>query len=167
MPVEKSPGTCNLAALAPIIEEAKRVAIRFRELTKKPLGVTSEVAEFEAARLMNVSLCEARQPGYDAVGTRDGHDLHIQIKSRCVLPTSRRGQRVPSIKLKHPWHVVWLVLLDETLNPTAIWEAERPAIEAALAKPGSKSRNVRGALAVEAFKGIAKCLWPIVDRRKA
>jgi hypothetical protein len=150
---------CDMAALGPIIEDAKRLAIRFRELTGKPLGVTSEIAEYEAARLMKLSLCVAREPGYDAVGTRDGRPLHVQIKSRVVLPTSKRGQRVPAIKLKHPWDVVWLVLLDATMNPTAIWEAERPAIQAALQKPGSKSRNERGALAVEGFKAIGHIVW--------
>lgn len=159
--------TCDLKALAPVIEQAKRLAIDFRKLTGKPLGVTAEVAEFEAARLMNVSLCVAREPGCDALGTRDGRELRIQIKSRVILPDSKPGQRVPSIKLKHPWDVVWLVLLDAAYNPTSIWEGERSAIQAALEKPGSRSRNERGALAIAGFKAISRQIWTVAEARNS
>ena len=48
-----------------LLGEAKKLARRYRTLTGKPLGITGEVAEFEAARLLNLQLTEARQVGYD------------------------------------------------------------------------------------------------------
>jgi hypothetical protein len=54
---------------------------------------------------------------------------------------------------------VLLVLLDETFEATAIYEADRPAVEAALLAPGSKARNERGALAVSKFKSIGRRIW--------
>lgn len=39
-----------------ILAEAKKLAQRYRTLTGKPLGITGEVAEYEAARILGVEL---------------------------------------------------------------------------------------------------------------
>ena len=39
-----------------ILAETKRLAQQYRALTGKPLGVTGEVAEFEAARILDLDL---------------------------------------------------------------------------------------------------------------
>ena len=52
-----------------------------------------------------------------------------------------------------------MVLLDENFDAVEIHEAERAAVLAALARPGSKARNERGALAVSQFKKIGKLRW--------
>lgn len=44
----------------------------YRRLTGKPLDITGEVAEYEAARVLGVELTPARQAGYDATETRNG-----------------------------------------------------------------------------------------------
>ena len=41
-----------------------------------------------------------------------------------------------------------------------MYEAERSAIEDAIKRPGSKSRNERGALAIVQFISIGKQVWP-------
>jgi hypothetical protein len=53
-----------------------------------------------------------------------------------------------------------LVILDVDFRATGIWQAEREAITAAIAAPGSKVRNERGALAVSKFKSIGRKIWP-------
>ena len=73
-----------------VLRDAKKLAQRYRALTRKPLGITGEVAEYEAARILGVKLTPARQAGYDAVeGNR-----RLQIKGRCLLPgwASVRGR---------------------------------------------------------------------------
>ena len=50
-----------------IIAAAKSLAQGYRAVTRKPLG---EVAEFDAARLLNLQLVDARQVGYDAIRMR-------------------------------------------------------------------------------------------------
>lgn len=55
--------------LSKLLNEAKRIASKFRALTEKPLGITGEVAEDEAARLLNLT---PRQAGYDATELRAG-----------------------------------------------------------------------------------------------
>jgi hypothetical protein len=50
-----------------ILRDAKCLALEYRQLTGKPLGITGEVAEYEAARLLDIDLTPARHAGYDGV----------------------------------------------------------------------------------------------------
>ncbi|MHB8983631.1 DUF6998 domain-containing protein [Thiobacillus sp.] len=142
-----------------ILAEAKRLAQRYRALTGKPLGITGEVAEYEAARILGVELTPARQAGYDATEIRNGQTFRLQIKGRCVLEGSKPGQRMGSIDTKKEFDAVLLILLDGDFEATEIYEAPREAVIAALTAPGSKSRNERGALGVSKFKSIGVIRW--------
>ncbi len=142
--------------LGKVIGEAKRIAARYRELTGKPLGITGEVAEYEAARLLGLQLCGAREPGFDALGP-DGR--RYEVKGRCVLDPSKRSQRVGRIKLDHPWDAILLVLLDASFEPLSIYEADRPEIENELQRPGSNARK-RGALSVAVVRRVGRLVWP-------
>ena len=96
-----------------ILGAVKALAQEYRQVTGKPLGVTGEIAEYEAARILGLTLTPARQAGYDALDERNGANRHLQIKGRCFLPHGKPGQRVRSIDIKKPWDAVLLVLLDE------------------------------------------------------
>jgi len=146
----------DLTALKNVIQEAKKVAKQYREITGKPLGITGEVGEYVAAVLLGLSLTNARQPGYDAIAP-DGH--RVQIKARCILPDSSVAQRMGSIKLDHEWDTVLLVLMDINFEPLKIYEAQRADVERELIKPGSKARNERGALSISKFKAISSPIW--------
>lgn len=142
-----------------ILRQAKRLAQQYRRATGKPLGITGEVAEYEAARILGLRLTVARQAGYDATEERDGMKHRIQIKGRCILPSCKPGQRMGSIDIEKEFDSVLLVLLDENFDATEIYEAERSAVLAALAVPGSKARNERGALPITKFKAIGHLRW--------
>ncbi len=143
-----------------LLEEVKLLAREYYELTEKPLGVTGEIAEYEAAQALKVKLSPARQSGFDAIRKTPNGDQRLQIKGRRLTNTSKPGQRIGSIDLKKEWDAVVLVLLDEDYERTAIYEADRPAVVKALAKPGSKARNERGQLSVREFKLIGRRVWP-------
>lgn len=143
--------------LQEILAAAKDVAVRFKNLTGKPLGITGEIAEFSAAKLLGLELAEARQAGYDAI---DSSGRKIQIKGRCLPEKPGPGQRLGSIRLDHEWDSVLLVLLDQSFEVIEMWEADRPAVQEAILAPGSKARNERGALAVSKFKQIGTKVWP-------
>lgn len=142
-----------------VLADAKRVARKYYALTSKPLGITGEVAEYEAARILGVELTAARQPGYDAIERVDGSIKRLQIKGRCLRQDYKSGERLGSIRLDHEWDAVLMVLLNRDFEAFEIYEAQRPQIEAALTAPGSKARNVRGALAVSKFKAIGELRW--------
>ena len=142
-----------------ILSEAKKLAQRYRALTDKPLGITGEVAEYEAARILGVTLTPARQAGYDATEGKGKQARRLQIKGRCILPGSKPGQRLGSIDITKEFDAVLLVLLDENFEATAIYEAPRKSVVDAITAPGSKSRNERGALSVSKFKSIGSVRW--------
>jgi hypothetical protein len=143
-----------------ILSQAKSLAQEYRILTGKPLGITGEVAEYEAARILGVQLTSARQAGFDATDFVGGKTRKLQIKGRCLQSASRSSQRLGRIDVNKDWDAVLMVLLDENFEATEIYEASRAPILAALSRPGSKARNVRGALDVRAFKRIGVRRWP-------
>lgn len=147
------------AEIYEILREAKVLARRFYRLTGKPLGVTGEIGEFEAARILGLKLEIARQAGFDATEVRDGLTLKIQIKGRYFPNSKLRGGRVGSIDLLQPFDTVLLVLLDADYNAFQIYEATRPAVEVLLTKPGSRARNERGSVGISQFKAISSLRW--------
>lgn len=142
-----------------ILRDAKALARRYYHITRKPLGVTGEVAEYEAARVLNLELQLARQAGYDATEVRNGTTLRIQIKGRYFPNPKLRGGRVGSIDLKQEFDTVLLVLLDADYNAFQIYEADRSAVEVLLTRPGSKARNERGSVGISQFKAISSLRW--------
>jgi hypothetical protein len=149
--------TVDLIALKKVIQKAKKLAKEYRQLTGKPLGITGEVGEFIAADLLHLQLTDARNPGYDAVGP---DKRRIQIKSRCILPNAKPGQRVGSIRFKHDFDTVMLVLMNEDFKPLEIYEAKHDDVKFALEKTGSIARNVRGSMGINQFKAISSRVWP-------
>lgn len=143
-----------------ILAAAKKLAQRYRALTGKPLGITGEIAEFEASRLLRLDLVEARQAGYDAVRIENGVTRRLQIKGRCLLSGSKKSQRLGRIDVRKEFDGVLLVLMDDAFNALEIYEADRAPVIAALTAPGSRSRNERGALDVRKFKSIGRQVWP-------
>ncbi len=153
-----------------LLEMAKMLARWYHDLTGKPLGVTGEIAEYEAARLLELELMPARQEGFDAI---DSQGRHLQIKGRRILNRKREdSQRVGSIDMREKdvegtekIDAVLLVLLDENFEAIAIYEAEYNKVKAALKEEGSKARNERGSLSVHKFKDIGKLQWPTKDKQ--
>jgi hypothetical protein len=143
-----------------VLQGAKKLAQRYRRLTGKPLGITGEIAECEAARILKVKLTQARNPGFDATERRNGMVRRLQIKGRCLLPDTKPGQRIGSININKKWDAVLLVILDSNFDAVEIYEASRRAVVSALAAPGSRARNERGALGVSKFKAIGTRRWP-------
>lgn len=149
--------TTDLDKAGEILERARQAAIDYYGLTGKPLGITGEIGEYLTARLLGLQLVDAREPGYDAI---DDAGRKIQIKARSIPDAKRRtGQRLGSIRLEHPWDCVMLILMNETFEPQAIFEADRSSLEQVLTRPGSRARNERGALAVGAFIAIGHEVW--------
>lgn len=152
-------GEPSLTEIGRVLDNARDAAVEYYELTDKPLGITGEIGEYEAARLLGLDLAKARAPGYDAV---DSKGRLYQIKTRAIRASGkRRSQMLGSINLKHEWDTVLMVLLNDLLQPTEIHEADRESVRRALSAPGSKARNERGALAVSKFKSIGRRVWPV------
>ncbi len=150
----------DMGEIESVLEDAKKVAKQYKRLTGKPLGITGEVAEFTAAKLLNLELAQARQSGYDAIRKQHGKGVMVQIKGRSLPRKTNPGARIGTIQLDKKWDIIVLVLLDEDLEPIEIFEADRASVTKALLAPGSKARNERGQLGIAKFKSIGKRIWP-------
>jgi hypothetical protein len=118
---ERSPDPESVRQL---LKRAAQLARDYYAETGRPLGVTGEVAEFEAARRLGLELTPARH-GYDAERQLNGKRQRIEIKSRRAAPaeSGKRpkplgSQKLGAIKLDRQWQVVVLVLLDEQYRAT-------------------------------------------------
>lgn len=152
--------SADQARLVELLAEIKKVAREYYGLAGRPLGVTGEVAEYEAARLLDLQLAPPRQQGYDATRKVGRRQQKLQVKGR-YLPAdaSKTGQKVSRINITHPWDALLLVLLDEHFEALAIYEAPREPIVAALLAPGSKARTERGQLTVSKIKSLGQLIW--------
>jgi hypothetical protein len=84
------------AALPTILEQLSRAQERWLSPILKPLGITGEIGEYEAACLLGLKLSAAREAGYDAIDPI-GH--RYQIKARCINENGlRKSQRLDSIE---------------------------------------------------------------------
>ena len=141
-----------------ILADVRELAVEYYQLTGKPLGVTGEIGEFDAAEKMELELATARTDGYDAIRC-DGPYRRVQIKSRWKRDGVKWG-RVPRIDTSKEFDSVMLVLMCGNYEVHEIWEAARQAVIDRLDEPGSISRNVRRQMAVSQFKSIADKVWP-------
>jgi len=145
-----------------LITEARRIAAEYRRATGKPLaGVTSEVCQYDAARLLDLELGQetGASGGYDAIGRGKREGLKIQIKGRAIFDESKSGQRIGQLKLEQDWDAVVLVLMDEDLEPYEIYEATRDEIIDAIGDDINNKRSKRGIMSVAKFKAIGQLAW--------
>jgi hypothetical protein len=141
-----------------LIAQARVLAAEYRRTMGKPLpGISNEIAEHDAIKLLQLEPKSEGEGGYDAVDPGRG-DKRIQIKSRTIFDESKSGQRLGQLKLDKEWDSVVLVLMDENYEPYEIYEAERDEILEYIDK-SSSSRAKRGALSVSRFKIIGRLAW--------
>jgi len=155
----------RLERVRQILSEAKKLSREYYQLTGKPLGITGEVAEYEAAAKLGLELAVVRSPGFDAKRkSSEGVEELIQIKGRSYAQ-SKKSQRIGRLNFEKSWHSVILVILDETYELVEIYQATREAIERRLTalkdRPdGKPTHTKRGAVSVSLFKSIAgKAIW--------
>jgi hypothetical protein len=154
-------GVPDQEKLRGLLRRAKSLACEYYALTKKPLGVTGEVAELEAAEKLGLVLADARTPFYDAFQESGAMIKRFQIKGRAVARSDPYRGRVPSIRCEGEFEAVLLVLLDKaTFDAIEIWEAPRDAVARRLREPGSKARNERGSMPIMQFRSIGDIVWP-------
>lgn len=139
-----------------LIEQARKLAADYREATGKTLpGISSEIAEHDAAILLKLELCADRSQGFDALGE---NGRRIQIKGRTIFDESKTSQRIGQIKVNQGWDCVVLVLLDERYEPFEIYQADREDLLEYIDRP-SQAQKKRGALSVARFKIVGQRAW--------
>jgi hypothetical protein len=153
--------TRDQSKLKDILHRAKAIACEYYQFTGKPLGLTGEVAELEAADKLGLVLVPARTPFYDGIRNCGGTTEKFQIKGRAVDRSRPYRGRVSAIKCDGEFDAVLLVLMDRmTFEAIEIWQADRIDVSRRLKAPGSKARNERNSIGIAQFKSIAVKVWP-------
>ncbi len=143
-----------------LIAEARRLSAEYRKATGRPLGgVSGEIAEYDAARLMDLEICEPKPGGYDAIGRGKRTGMRIQIKGRTIFDEGRTGQRIGQLKIEQEWDSVMLVLMNENLEAFEIYEAMREDVMQTMMEAKGSNRSKRGAMSVAKFKAISHLVW--------
>ena len=147
----------SIYSIDKLITETRRVAAEFRRSTGQVLPVSGEIARYDAARILGLTLCEQRAGGIDAIGKGDREGQRIQVKSRVITQDKKSGARIGQLNPDGDWDTVLLVILDQDYEPCEIYEATREEVQEAISS--SSSRSNRGALSVAKFKIISWLVW--------
>jgi len=147
----------NPYAANQLIAQARILAAEYRRTMGRPLpGISNEIAEHDAVRLLQLEPKASEEGGWDAVDPASGQ--RIQIKSRTIFDESKGGERLGQLKMGQDRDAVALVLMDENYEPYEIYQASRDEIEAFINKTSS-SRAKRGAMSVARFKIVGRLRW--------
>ena len=147
-----------------LIAQARTLAAEYRRAMGKPLpGVSTEIAEHDAVRLLELEPRSGEQGGWDAVDPQNGE--RIQIKSRTIFDESKGGERIGQLKLNQEWDAVVLVLMDENYEPYEIYRARRDELTEYI-NQSSSNRAKRGAMSVARFKILGELIWDVVNGRQ-
>jgi hypothetical protein len=146
-------------SLDKLITETRRLAAEYKRSTGQSLPVSGEIARHDAARLLDLTLCEPRTGGVDAIGkgTREGQ--RIQIKSRIMTQDSKSGTRLGQLNTSGDWNTLLLVIMDDEYEPCEIYEAARDDIMDEIDEAADSKRSKRGALSIAKFKNISWLIW--------
>jgi len=147
-----------------LIAQARQLAAEYRRTMGKPLpGISNEIAEHDAIRLLELEPEPNPDLAWDAVDPQSGQ--RIQIKSRTIFDESKSGQRIGQLKLNQDWDAVVLVLMDEDYEPYEIYQALREDLDE-FVDASSSSRAKRGAMSVARFKIVGELVWDRVNGRR-
>jgi hypothetical protein len=149
----------NLYAADKLIAQARILAAEYRETMGKPLpGISSEIAQHDAIRLLQLEPKSKDAIGYDAIDPAR-NDLRILIKSRAVMDESKSNPRLGQLNVNQDWDSVVLVIMNDKYMPVEIYEAYRDELEEAIYEAKESSRAKRGAMTVGKFKKLARLAW--------
>jgi hypothetical protein len=149
----------SLYAADKLIAQARILAAEYRETMGRPLpGISNEIAEHDAMRLMQLQPAPKDAVGYNAIDPAR-NDLRIQIKSRAVLDESKSNPRLGQLNINQDWDSVVLVIMNDKYMPVEIFEAYRDELEEAVYEAKANSRAKRGAMTIGRFKKLARLAW--------
>jgi hypothetical protein len=132
-----------------LIDQIAALAVLYKKRLGKSLGVTAEIGEYKAAKLLNLRRVEGNiNKGFDAY---DGKK-QVQIKTRI---SSSKAQRTGLFKSRE-FDYALLVLLSENYDLLKIYRAERKQIE----KEFKKQSYDKPSLSIRKFIAIGKPVYP-------
>jgi hypothetical protein len=147
-----------LYSIDKLINETRRLAAEFKRTTGTMLPVSGEIARYDVAQHLDLTLSHDSNCGYDAIGNNQRDGLRVQIKSRVIGNSVKSNHRIGQLNANGDWDIVILSLMDDDFEPLEMYQASREEIIEALSA-ANKKRGNRGAVSVAKFKIIAELVW--------
>ncbi len=138
-----------------LTDEARRLAVEYRNATGKTLPVTAEIAINDAIKLLNLGKNDTGEAGYDAVYKTADDDFKVQIKGRAIFKP-QGGYRIGQLKMDQKWDAIVLVIMNDQFESEEIYLCHRDQINEHLQDNES---NRKGAMTVARFRIIGTLVW--------
>lgn len=145
-----------IEGIEPIAPLIKTLAFKYQDISKRALGITSEMAEFTIIQMYpDLNPAPKLTKGYDAYKYVDGKEHRVQIKGRVKHYGTPSSQRVGQIhRLKMQFDSLIFVLLNSMFEPFEIYEASLDSILKFMDE-STNERIKNGDMSVSVFKRIA------------
>lgn len=148
----------SLYSIDKLINETRRLAAEFKRTTGTMLPVSGEIARYDVSHHLDLTLSEASNCGYDAIGNNQREGLRVQIKSRVIGDTVKSGHRIGQLNPNGDWDIIILSLMDNEFEPLEMYQMDREEVLKSISNQSQK-RGKRGAISVAKFKIIGKLVW--------
>ncbi len=133
----------------PLIGQIIALAVEYKKQFNKNLGITAEIGEYKAAKLLKLQRVEGNiNPGYDAL---DGKKK-VQIKTRIF---KKKAERTGNFS-NHKYDYALLVLLSPDYEVLEIYKATEYMVKNALDAQSYK----RPSLPIGKFMDIGRRIYP-------
>lgn len=149
----------DLYSIDKLMAETRQLAAKYRQATGSTLAVTGEIARFDVAKTLELTLIDDLTLGHDAIGTGERDGLRILIKGRVIFEDSKSSPRIGQIKADGRWDHVVLVLFDDDYLPVEMYEATEAEIKKTTGTESGAANKKRGAMSVAQFKKIGQLVW--------
>lgn len=143
--------TVNNLADDQLIENIISLAVMYRQRFGKSLGITSEIGEYKASKLLRLNRAQGNiNQGFDAT---DSEGKKVQIKSRVYS----RSQERTGLFNNFAFDYAVLVLMSDKYDIAEIWKASCQTIKEEI----DRQQYKRPSLSIGKFKSIAEKVYPV------
>jgi len=161
---ESSPSSSDdLYSIDMLMQQTRQLAARYRKTTGTTLPITGEIARFDVAKALSLTLTEDLTLGYDALGQGDDSKMRVLIKGRVIFEGSQTSPRIGQLNPDGRWDSVVMVLFDDDYQAVEMYGATAEAVSEALQYKAESKNKKRGAMSVAQFKIIGQLVWTEQD----
>lgn len=153
----------DLYSIDLLIQQTRQLAARYRLTTGTSLPITGEIARFDVAKALNLTLSDDLTLGYDAIGNGRRASLKVLIKGRVIFEDSHSSPRLGQLNADGRWDRVVMVLFDDDYQAVEMYEATAEDIHTTLEKKSESKNKKRGAMSVAQFKIIGNLVWTVQE----
>ncbi len=148
----------SLYSIDKLISETRRLAAEFKRTTGTMLPVSGEIARYDVAHQLDLTLNKEHNCGYDAIGNNQRQGLRVLIKSRVIGDMVKPGHRIGQLKPNGNWDIVILSLMNNEFEALEMYQLSHDDVTETLAN-FSEKRSKRGAISVAKFIIISDLVW--------